>query len=167
MMRHSKVEEKLLQREQSYILTENDRQKIRQTLSKFSKKKQEEEPDKGEQLEKSTDIPHISEISTYDEFQWINYKEPLDEVPYLFLFRIHLFPYIHYKKHLSLKDIQELCVMSGMSNFTLKEVNEKTTRLSGDIDRGGMIKGAILYMIAVDGDKHFINKCIFKSMKRH
>jgi len=164
----AKFEEKLLEREQRDILTANDREKIRQTLSLFSKRKQENQKDKKIPEKKALrDVPHISELVTYDEFQWVNYKEPLDEVPYLFLFRIHMFPYIHHKTLLTLKKVQDLCVLSGFSNFTLKEVNTKVTRLSGDIDKGGVVRGVVLFLTKVADEKVFINNCIFRSIKRN
>ena len=113
------------------------------------------------------DVPHISELVTYDEFQWVNYKEPLDEVPYLLLFRIHLFPYIHHKTLLTLKKVQDLCVLSGFSNFTMKEVNSKVSRLSGDIDKGGVVSGVVLFLNSVSDEKLYINNCIFRSIKRN
>ena len=164
----AKLEEKLLQREQRDILTENDRQKIRQTLSLFSKRKHDNEKEKKPPQKKILrDVPHISELVTYDEFQWVNYKEPLDEVPYLLLFRIHLFPYIYHKTLLTLKKVQDLCVLSGFSNFTMKEVNSKVSRLSGDIDKGGVVSGVVLFLNSVSEEKLYINNCIFRSIKRN
>ena len=153
----------LVQREQSYILTEKDRVKIRQTLHQHLDRKthQVEKVEK----KKTNSVPLITDLVIHDEFQWFNYNEALDEVPYLFLFRIHLFPHLHYKTPMSLIRIQELCVMSGITNFTLRDIDQTTIRLSGDIEKGGLIKGIIMYLKKIDEKKVFISKCIFNSVK--
>ena len=153
----------LIQREQSYILTEKDRVKIRQTLHQHLDRKthQQERAEKKE----TNSVPLITDIVIHDEFQWFNYNEALDEVPYLFLFRIHLFPHLHYKTPMSLIRIQELCVMSGITNFTLRDIDPTTIRLSGDIEKGGLIKSIIMYLKKIDEKKVFISKCIFNSVK--
>lgn len=150
----------LIHREQHNILTETDRKKIHQTLAAFSSKS---DVSVIKAPKKSEDVPLISCIKLRDEFNWFNYNESLDEVPYLLLFRIHLFPYIHYKTAMELKKIQEKCLMSGLNNFVLKEVNANCLRFSGTIDKGGAIRCIVLYLEKV-GEKMFsINKCIFKA----
>lgn len=162
------LSQKLLQREQYNILSEEDRLKIRHTLNQLSnnrgtekKIEAEEEPKE----KKDTDVPHISTLQVRNEFNWFNYPEELDEVPYLFLFRIHLFAHIKYKTVLKLKRIQELCLMSGLANFTLKDMNLTTTRLAGDIAKGGSIKSIILFLIKIDDENYFIDNCIFKAFR--
>ena len=54
--------------------------------------------------------------------------------------------------------------MSGFSNFTLTKVNDKVTRLSGDIDKGGTVKQVVLFLENVEGETFFINDCIFKAI---
>jgi len=150
----------LIHREQHNILTETDRKKIHQTLSLYSQK-----VDVGvaKAPKKELEVPLISCIQLRDEFNWFNYPEPMDEVPYLLLFRIHLFPFIHHKTPMELKIIQEKCLMSGLTNFVLKEVNARCLRFSGTIDKGGGIRCIILYLEKNDEKTFYINKCIFKA----
>lgn len=159
-----KLEDRLINREQHNILTEIDRKKIRQTLNLHAENQREKQHKVKKKSIKISEKPNISEIVLHNEFKWVNYIESLDEIPYLFLFRIHLFPYLEQKSLLKLNKIQDLLLMSGFSNFTLTKVNDKVTRLSGDIDKGGTIKQVVLFLENVEEETFFINDCIFKAL---
>lgn len=157
------LKDKLLQREQYNILSEEDRLKIRHTLSQLGKNKTKDKQKSKPKETVVSEVPHISTLKVRSEFNWFNYPEELDEVPYLLLFRVHLFPHLHHKTTMELKRIQELCLMSGLSNFTLKDVNNQTTRLAGDIAKGGLIKAIVLFLTRVQEDSFYIDNCIFKA----
>ena len=154
----------MINREQHNILTEIDRKKIRQTLNLHAENQRDKQHVVKKKVNKNSGKPNISEIVLHNEFRWVNYIESLDEIPYLFLFRIHLFPYIEQKSVLKLHKIQDLLLMSGFSNFTLTKVNDKVTRLSGDIDKGGTVKQVVLFLENVVDETFFINDCIFKAL---
>lgn len=115
--------------------------------------------------EKSNSAPHISEIVVHDEFQFKNLPEEFDEVPHIFLFRIHFTPNIIYKQKMTLLEIQELCAMSGLNNIVHDNINTNIHRLSASFEKGGMVKSVIFYLEKVDNDYYFIKRCIFKGLK--
>ena len=165
MNSREKLEDRLINREQHNILTEIDRKKIRQTLNLHAENQRDNKHNVVKKKPKNNNNkPNVSEIVLHNEFKWENYIESLDEIPFLFLFRIHLFPYLEQKSILKLNKIQDLLLMSGFSNFTLAKVNHTITRLSGDIDKGGTVKQVVLFLEKVTDERFFINDCIFKAI---
>ena len=148
-------------RELNNILTEADRKKINQVLKKFSSSR-DAVPTIEKEKEIVQDVPHITTLTLHDEFPFENAPSELDEIPHFFLFRTFFAPLIRYKIETTLEHIQMLCLKSGVTDVVHNSVNKVVDRLAGQMPKGGLVKGVILFLHRVGEEKLYIKQCIFK-----
>ena len=117
------------------VFTEEDRAKIRQTLTQFSQKVTQ----KTKKKQTKRVIPNIVEQKYHVNFSWKDYPPELDEVPHLFLIRLSLWPLLHFKSSIALEDLQELCIQSGISGIATDSTG-LGYYMSGNIANGGPVK---------------------------
>lgn len=122
------------------VFTEEDRAKIRQTLTQFSRKVTVKEKKK---KESEKVIPSIVEQVYHVNFSWKDYPSELDEVPHLFLIRLNLWPLLSFKTLISLEELQELCIQSGITGIAT-DAKGRGYYMTGNIPNGGPVKSISL-----------------------
>lgn len=122
------------------VFTEEDRAKIRQTLTQFSRKVTVKEKKK---KESEKVIPSIVEQVYHVNFSWKDYPSELDEVPHLFLIRLNLWPLLSFKTLISLEELQELCIQSGITGIAT-DAKGMGYYMTGNIPNGGPVKSISL-----------------------
>ena len=118
------------------VFTEEDRAKIRQTLTTFSQKVTNST--KKKKVTKKY-IPSIVEQSYHVTFSWRDYPPELDEVPHLFLLRLHLWPLLCFGTTILLEDLQELCIESGVTGIAT-DAKGLSYYMTGTLANGGPVK---------------------------
>ena len=144
------------------VFTEEDRAKIRQTLTQFSSRQTK----KVKKIEQSNNpIPHINNQKYHVAFSWKDWPKELDEVPHLFLFRLHIWPLLRYKNPISLDELQALCVVSGVSGIATDN-KASGYYMSGLFENGGVIDKVFFTLTPTEEDKEvvIIDNCTFKTL---
>jgi hypothetical protein len=145
------------------VFTEEDRAKIRQTLTQFSKKqptkKTSEEPET-----KKNPIPNINNQQYHVAFSWKDWPKELDEVPQLFLFRLNIWPFLHHKTPMALETLQSICIASGVTSIALDN-RASGYYMSGIFENGGSIRHMYLTLSPLDSKEVVvIDNCTFKTL---
>ena len=122
------------------VFTEEDRAKIRQTLTTFSQKVNNNS--KKKKVAKKL-IPSIVEQSYHVTFSWRDYPPELDEVPHLFLIRLNLWPLLRFGTTISLEALQELCIQSGVTGIAT-DAKGLGYYMTGTLANGGPVKSISL-----------------------
>mgnify|MGYP001291351522 CR=1 FL=1 len=123
------------------VFSEEDRKKIRQCLTIY-KDRQYPSLKQTKSAPITTDKkPSITEKIYRKHFAWTSYSEELDEVPMLFLIRLHLWPYLLNQTVIQLEELQSLCEMSGISSIALDQCKKEHDCyiMKGIISNGGPI----------------------------
>lgn len=118
------------------VFTEEDRSKIRQTLTTFSQKIC---LSKKKKTVSKKSIPSIVEQSYHVTFSWRDFPAELDEVPHLFLIRLNLWPLLRFATLISLEELQEVCIQSGVSGIAT-DVKGLGYYMTGTLANGGPVK---------------------------
>lgn len=123
------------------VFSEEDRKKIRQCLTIY---KDRQYPSLKQAQPKPVikdKKPSITEKVYRKHFAWTSYSEELDEVPMLFLIRLHLWPYLINQTFIQLEQLQSLCEMSGIASIVLDQSKKETNCyiMKGIISNGGPI----------------------------
>tara|TARA_B100000902_G_scaffold347345_1_gene354593 strand:- start:4258 stop:4767 length:510 start_codon:yes stop_codon:yes gene_type:complete len=124
------------------IFSEEDRKKIRQCLTLFKDKKYPSlKTTKTVEKKENNKKPSITEKVYRKHFSWKSFPEELDEVPMIFLIRLHLWPYLINKTSIELEPLQFLCEMSGIASIVLDQGTEHQNAytMNGFIANGGPI----------------------------
>jgi len=138
--RESDILKSKLGDENKPVFTEEDRAKIRQTLTQFSQKVTVKNNKK---KESNKIIPSIVEQVYHVNFSWKDYPAELDEVPHLFLIRLNLWPLIRFATLISLEELQELCIQSGITGIAT-DTKGLGYYMTGNIPNGGPVKSISL-----------------------
>lgn len=141
------------------IFTEEDRAKIRKTLTQFSEKvtvkKKKEDTTKL--------LPSIVDQVYHVNFSWKDFPAELDEVPHLFLIRLHLWPLLLFQTRISLEELQEVCIQSGVTGIATDRKGIGYY-LTGNIPNGGPIKSISLTLQPCEAKEFvFLTNCTFVS----
>lgn len=141
------------------VFTEEDRAKIRKTLTQFSKKVTVEK--KQENATKL--LPNIVDQVYHVNFAWKDFPAELDEVPHLFLIRLHLWPLLIFQTQISLEGLQEVCIQSGITGIATDRKGIGYY-LTGNIPNGGPIKSVSLTLRPCEArDVVILTNCTFVS----
>ena len=143
------------------VFTEEDREKIRQTLTHFSNRQTK----KIIEVKKTVNpIPHINNQKYHVSFSWKDWPKELDEVPHLFLFRLHIWPLLLYKNTISLEELQSLCVLSGISGIAMDN-KASGYYMAGIFENGGTID-KVFFTLSPTTNKEVvvIDNCTFKTL---
>lgn len=130
------------------IFTEEQRKSVRKKLLGFAqtrKKTVPEEVSAGGQHKKRSAIPLLVEQEFHTSFSMESYREELDEVPYLLLFRTHFLPYFINKTPIEMETLRTLAEMSGLEGTSIEE-EPNGYRLQGEIARGGAVRQICFYL---------------------
>ena len=130
------------------IFTEEQRKSVRKKLLGFAqtrKKTVPEEVSTGGQHKKRSAIPLLVEQEFHTSFSMESYREELDEVPYLLLFRTHFLPYFINKTPIEMETLRTLAEMSGLEGTSIEE-EPNGYRLQGEIARGGAVRQICFYL---------------------
>tara|TARA_B110000008_G_scaffold275041_1_gene311808 strand:+ start:6930 stop:7400 length:471 start_codon:yes stop_codon:yes gene_type:complete len=145
----------------SNVFTEEDRNKIRQTLTHFGHRQKSNTTIQQKVVKK---VPNINNQKYHVSFKWTDWPPELDEVPHLFLLRVNLWPYLHYKHTVRIEYLQNLCIESGISSIATKN-SSLGFYMSGIFDNGGCIKNVYLTLIPQQHNKEIVvvDNCTFKT----
>ena len=128
------------------IFTEEQRKSVRKKTVGLCADKEEDRPrrecQQGGQHKKRSAIPLLVEQEFHTSFSMESYREELDEVPYLLLFRTHFLPYFINKTPIEMETLRTLAEMSGLEGTSIEE-EPNGYRLQGEIARGGASKANI------------------------
>jgi len=145
------------------VFTEEDRSKIRQTLSQFSTR-QVTKTKQVEKVKPKNLVPNINNQKYHVAFSWKDWPKELDEIPQLFLFRLNLWPYLHYKSPVSIEKLQYMCIASGVSSIALDN-RPIGYYMSGVFENGGAIRNMYLTLIPTENKEIVsIDNCTFKTI---
>lgn len=143
------------------VFTEEDRARIRQTLSAYSSKKVNEAKKQKSQPSK---VPSIIGQRYHVTFSWKDWPMELDEVPHLLLFRINIWPLLVHNTELLLEDLQDLCIQSGVSSLAVDN-RASGYYMSGIFENGASVRNVYLTLTPSEANREMvqIRNCTFKT----
>ena len=130
------------------IFTEEQRKAVRKKLLGFAQKKKKTLPTEAVAAtsgKKRSAVPLLVEQEFHTSFNMQSYREELDEVPYLMLFRTHFLPYFRNKTPIEMETLRELAERSGLQG-TMIEEEPNGYKLTGEISRGGPVRQICFYL---------------------
>ena len=136
------------------VFSERQRKAVRERLLGLKAKRDNELPTVISETvvkKKESNIPLLVEQQYHTSFTIDAYRHELDEVQYLFLFRMYFLPYYRNKAPLTMETLRFLSEMCGLSSTIIEDTVHGYT-FNGEMLRGGPVKRISFHL------KHSLNQ---------
>ena len=138
----------------SDVFSEHQRKAVRERLLGLKAKRDKELPtvkDATVVKKKESHIPLLVDQEYHTSFTIDAYRPELDEIQYLFLFRMYFLPYYRNKTPLTMEKLRFLSEMCGLSSTIIEDTMNGYT-FNGEMLRGGPVKRISFHL------KHSLNQ---------